>query len=185
MYRTVAYAAHSRDIAFDDANALTAIANDIQIAFDQAVPPTVFLNGSDVTSDIRTPEIGTAASMVSQVPGVRVAMVRQQQSLGSVDSIVMEGRDIGTVVFPDAEIKIYLTASVSERAKRRAGELSATGQIVDIGDIERQISERDYRDMHRDDSPLRVAADAWELNTDGISIDDVIAMIVSHVRSVA
>jgi cytidylate kinase len=97
----------------------------------------------------------------------------------------MEGRDIGTVVFPDAEIKIYLTASVSERAKRRADELSATGQTVDIGDIERQISERDYRDMHRDDSPLRVAADAWELNTDGISIDDVIAMIVSHVRSVA
>ena len=183
MYRAVAYAALSRGIALDDANALTAIANEIQITFDQAVPPTVFLNGSDVTSDIRTPEIGTAASMVSQVPGVRVAMVRQQQSLGSVDSIVMEGRDIGTVVFPDAEIKIYLTATVSERAKRRAGELSAAGQMVNLADIECQISERDYRDMHRDDSPLRVATGAWELNTDGISIDDVIAMIVSHVRS--
>ena len=172
MYRAVAYAALSRGIALDDANALTAIANEIQITFDQAVPPTVFLNGSDVTSDIRTPEIGTAASMV-----------RQQQSLGSVDSIVMEGRDIGTVVFPDAEIKIYLTATVSERAKRRAGELSAAGQMVNLADIECQISERDYRDMHRDDSPLRVATGAWELNTDGISIDDVIAMIVSHVRS--
>lgn len=183
MYRAVAYAALSRGIALDDANALTAIANEIQITFDQAVPPTVFLNGSDVTSDIRTPEIGTAASMVSQVPGVRVAMVRQQQSLGSVDSIVMEGRDIGTVVFPDAEIKIYLTATVSERAKRRAGELSEAGQMVNLADIECQISERDYRDMHRDDSPLRVATGAWELNTDGISIDDVIAMIVSHVRS--
>ena len=183
MYRAVAYAALLTGIALDDANALTTIANEIQIAFDQAVPPTVFLNGSDVTSDIRTPEIGTAASMVSQVPGVRVAMVRQQQSLGSVESIVMEGRDIGTVVFPDAEIKIYLTATVSERAKRRAGELSAAGQVVNLADIECQITERDYRDMHRDDSPLRVATGAWELNTDGISIDDVIAMILSHVRS--
>ena len=95
----------------------------------------------------------------------------------------MEGRDIGTVVFPDAEIKIYLTASVSERAKRRAGELSTAGQVVSLDDIECQISERDYRDMHRDDSPLCVATGAWELNTDGISIDDVISMIVSHVRS--
>jgi cytidylate kinase len=185
MYRAVAYAALSTGIALDDANALTTIANEIQIAFDQAVPPTVFLNGSDVTTEIRTPDIGTAASIVSQVPGVRVAMVRQQQSLGAIDSIVMEGRDIGTVVFPDAEIKIYLTASVSERAKRRAGELSAAGQVVNLDDIECQISERDYRDMHRDDSPLCVAAGAWELNTDGISIDDVISMIVSHARSLS
>jgi cytidylate kinase len=110
-------------------------------------------------------------------------MVKQQQALGASDSIVMEGRDIGTVVFPDAEIKIYLTASVTERARRRAGELSASGQTVQIMDIEQQISERDFRDMNRNDSPLRVADGAWELNTDGISIDDVIAMIVGRVRS--
>ena len=95
----------------------------------------------------------------------------------------MEGRDIGTVVFPDAEVKIYLTATVGERARRRAGELQAAGQVIDIIEIERQIAERDYRDMNRDDSPLRVADGAWELITDGIAIDDVIAMIVSRVKA--
>ena len=183
MYRAVAYAAIAKGFHLLDADALTSLANDIHIGFDQAVPPRVFLNGDDVTAAIRTPEIGTAASIVSQIPGVRVAMVKQQQALGASDSIVMEGRDIGTVVFPDAEIKIYLTASVTERARRRAGELSASGQTVQIMDIEQQISERDFRDMNRNDSPLRVADGAWELNTDGISIDDVIAMIVGRVRS--
>lgn len=183
MYRAVASAAIAKGISLSDAEALTMLANEIQITFDQAVPPTVFLNAVDVTAAIRTPEIGTAASIVSQIPGVRVAMVRQQQALGASDSIVMEGRDIGTVVFPDAEIKIYLTASVSERARRRAGELAATGQSVPIDDIEQQISERDFRDMNRNDSPLRVADGAWELNTDGISIDDVITMIVNQVRT--
>jgi len=183
MYRAVAFTAIAKGFNLSDAAALTSLANDIHIGFDQAVPPRVFLNGDDVTAAIRTPEIGTAASIVSQIPGVRVAMVKQQQALGASDSIVMEGRDIGTVVFPDAEIKIYLTASVTERARRRAGELSASGQTVQIMDIEQQISERDFRDMNRNDSPLRVADGAWELNTDGITIDDVIAMIVGRVRS--
>ena len=183
MYRAVAFAAIAKGISLTDAAALTILANDIDITFDQSVPPRVFLGGTDVSSEIRLPEIGTAASIVSQIPGVRVAMVRQQQHLGARDSIVMEGRDIGTVVFPDAEVKIYLTASVGERARRRAGELVATGKFVALDDIEQQISERDYRDMNRDDSPLRVADGAWELNTDGIVIDDVITMIVSRVRT--
>jgi cytidylate kinase len=183
MYRAVAFAAIAKGISLTDAASLTALANDIDITFDQSVPPKVFLGGTDVSTEIRLPEIGTAASIVSQIPGVRVAMVRQQQYLGTSDSIVMEGRDIGTVVFPDAEVKIYLTASVAERARRRAGELAATGKVVVFEDIEQQITERDYRDMNRDDSPLRVADGAWELNTDCMCIDDVITMIVSRVRS--
>jgi cytidylate kinase len=183
MYRAVAFAAIAKGISLTDAASLTALANDIDITFDQSVPPKVFLGGTDVSTEIRLPEIGTAASIVSQIPGVRVAMVRQQQYLGTSDSIVMEGRDIGTVVFPDAEVKIYLTASVAERARRRAEELAATGKVVVFEDIEQQITERDYRDMNRDDSPLRVADGAWELNTDCMCIDDVITMIVSRVRS--
>ena len=183
MYRAVAYAAITRGVSLNDADALTSLANDVHISFSQDVPPAVYLDGIDVSSKIRTPELGTAASMVSQVSGVRVALVKQQQSLGKSDNIVMEGRDIGTVVFPDAEVKIYLTATVGERARRRAGELQAAGQVIDILEIERQIAERDYRDMNRDDSPLRVADGAWELVTDVIGISDVIALIVDRVKA--
>ena len=183
MYRAVAFAALQRGVSLTDTDTLTTLANHVQITFDQAVPPAVFLDGLDVTAAIRTPELGTAASLVSQVSGVRAALVKQQQALGATDNIVMEGRDIGTVVFPDAEVKIYLTASVRERARRRAGELSVTGQSMDLEEIERQILERDFRDMNREDSPLRVADGAWEFNTDGISVDDVILKIVEHVRS--
>lgn len=183
MYRAVAYAALSRGVSLDDADALTELANQVHISFSQDVPPAVFLDGTDVSTKIRTPELGTAASMVSQVSGVRVAMVKQQQALGKSDNIVMEGRDIGTVVFPDAEVKVYLTATVEERARRRSGELRAAGQTVAIDEIARQIAERDFRDMNRDDSPLRVADGAWELVSDGIGISDVIALIVDRVKA--
>lgn len=183
MYRAVAFAALSGGTQLTDIEQVTALANTVEITFDQSVPPHVFLNGDDVTVAIRTPEIGNAASIVSQISGVRSAMVKQQQRLGVSDNIVMEGRDIGTVVFPDAEVKIYLTASVTERARRRAEELVASGMDVDISDIEQQISERDFRDMNREDSPLRIAAGAWELNTDGITVDEVISMIVKHVQA--
>ena len=183
MYRAVAYAAITRGVTLDDADALTDLANQVHISFSQDVPPAVYLDGTDVSTKIRTPELGTAASMVSQVSGVRVAMVKQQQALGKSDNIVMEGRDIGTVVFPDAEVKVYLTATVEERARRRAGELHAAGQTVAIDEIARQIAERDFRDMNRDDSPLRVADGAWELVTDGIGISDVIALIVDRVKA--
>jgi len=183
MYRAVAYAALSRDVSLNDADALTELANQVHISFSQDVPPAVFLDGTDVSTKIRTPELGTAASMVSQVSGVRVAMVKQQQALGKSDNIVMEGRDIGTVVFPDAEVKVYLTATVEERARRRSGELRAAGQTVANDEIARQIAERDFRDMNRDDSPLRVADGAWELVTDGIGISDVIALIVDRVKA--
>jgi pantoate ligase/cytidylate kinase len=157
MYRAVAYAAITRGVSLNDADALTSLANDVHISFSQDVPPAVYLDGIDVSSMIRTPELGTAASMVSQVSGVRVALVKQQQSLGKSDNIVMEGRDIGTVVFPDAEVKIYLTATVGERARRRAGELQAAGQVVDLIEIERQIAERDYRDAMIRRCGLRMA----------------------------
>ncbi|MFM7186571.1 MAG: (d)CMP kinase [Armatimonadota bacterium] len=183
MYRAVAFAAVSRGVSLDDADALTDLANQVHISFNQDVPPAVFLDGTDVSTKIRTPELGTAASMVSQVSGVRVAMVKQQQALGKSDNIVMEGRDIGTVVFPDAEVKVYLTATVEERARRRAGELHAAGQTVAIDEIARQIAERDFRDMNRDDSPLRVADGAWELVTDCIGISDVITLIVDRVKA--
>jgi cytidylate kinase len=136
--------------------------------------PRLLMNGEDVSRAIRTPEMSAASSRVSRWPAVRSALVGQQRRFGAGGGIVMEGRDIGTVVFPDAEVKIYLTASAEERARRRTEELGARGEDVDPARVLADVIERDRRDSEREHSPLRPADDAVEFVTDGLSVEQVV-----------
>ena len=133
----------------------------------------IFLNGEDVTAQIRTAEIGKGASTVAAYQQVRARMVELQQEMAKEHSVIMDGRDIGTVVLPDAEVKIYLDAGVEERARRRVGELEAKGETADLEEIKKMIIQRDYNDMHREHSPLKKADDAISLDSTGMSIEEV------------
>lgn len=127
--------------------------------------PDTFLNGENVEKDIRSMEVSSHVSPIAALPFVRAALVAQQQRMGAGKGIVMDGRDIGTVVFPDAELKIFVTASAEVRAQRRYDELKAKGMEADFNDILKNVEERDYIDSHRATSPLRKAPDAIELDT--------------------
>ncbi|MBP5684295.1 MAG: (d)CMP kinase [Bacilli bacterium] len=144
----------------------------------------LFLNGEDVTDKIRTPEVSDAASKVSVHKLVRERMVAMQQEIAKKNNIVMDGRDIGTVVLPNADLKIYLTASVEERANRRFKEYIDKGEEADLEQIKKDIEERDYRDMHRDISPLREAEDAIHLDSTGMMIEEEISYILDFVNNI-
>ena len=138
----------------------------------------VLLNGEDVTDAIRGPEVSSAASLVATIPGVRRALVEKQRAIGAQDNVVMEGRDIGSVVFPNADLKIFLDADTQERAKRRAAEVDG-----DTGVISRQLRERDQRDRTRPEAPLTQAPDAVYVDSTGLSIEDVEENILRLVRA--
>lgn len=138
----------------------------------------IFLNGENVSDLIRTEEVGNMASAVSVYPEVRLKLVELQRDMAKKADIVMDGRDIGTYVLPDADLKIYLTASTKERAKRRFLELKEKGIPADINAIEKDIIERDYRDMHREFAPLRQAEDATVIDTTNMTIDEVADTII-------
>lgn len=146
---------------------------DISIGYENG-EQIVYLNGENVNGLIRTEEVGNMASSVSVYPKVRERLVALQQDLASRADVVMDGRDIGTCVLPDAEVKVYLTASVKARAGRRYQELLAKGVSCDLTEIQKDIEERDYRDMHRDASPLRQAPDAILVDSSGLGIEEVI-----------
>jgi len=175
MYRAVALAAKRRGVRYDDPERLTEIARELALEF---VPSEggarLLAGGDDVSGAIRTADMGPAASEVSQWPGVRVALVAQQQRMGVAGGVVMEGRDIGTVVFPEAELKIFLTANVDERARRRYEELRARGEPVTLERVMGDVVDRDRRDSQREHSPLRQADDAVEFPTDGLTIEEVV-----------
>lgn len=137
----------------------------------------VILNGENVNGRIRTEEVGNMASSVSIYPKVRKKLVALQQKLAANADVVMDGRDIGTCVLPDAEVKIYLTASIAARAKRRYDELLAKGERCSLEDIKRDIEDRDYRDMHREESPLMQAEDAHLLDSSDRSVEEVTGII--------
>lgn len=183
MYRTVALKAIEDGVDFDDAAALTEIASRVVIDL-KSTPDAyyVYMDGRDVSSDIRLLEVGAAASPVSAVAGVREHLVAQQRRLAAAGNVIMDGRDIGTVVLPNADLKIFLTASIEERAKRRFLELRAKGIDTDQETVQRDISERDYRDSHRENSPLKQAEDAVLLNTDNLSVAEVLAKIIEMVK---
>lgn len=145
--------------------------------------PRVLLRGEDVTQAIRTPEIGTLASQVSAIAEVREALLDVQRDAGADGGVVIEGRDIGSVVFPDAEAKFFLTASVEARAARRFEELKAREQEVTLPGVENEVRERDRRDSSRPVAPLTKAADAELLDSTGLSIEQVVAHIVDRVRA--
>jgi cytidylate kinase len=142
----------------------------------------VLLDGEDVTEQIRSPEVTRLVSRVSSLRAVREAMVRDQRAMGRDGGIVLEGRDIGTVVFPDAEIKFFLSANLDERVRRRLAELNAQGVEASATELRREIQERDRMDSTRAESPLRKAHDAIELDTSGLSIDEQVAAVTEHVR---
>ena len=175
MYRAVALWALRAKVALSDMHRLEQLANEARIEF--APGGAVLLNGEDVSEAIRAPEISEAASQVSLVQAVRRAMVAKQREIGERASVVMEGRDIGSVVFPNATVKIFLDAQPEVRAKRRAGESALPAEVV-----AKQISERDQRDRTRPESPLVQAPDAVYIDTTGLSIDQVEAALLKVIR---
>jgi cytidylate kinase len=143
----------------------------------------VRVDGADVTAEIRTPEVSAAASRVSVHGGVRRNMVARQRELGRSGGVVLDGRDIGTAVFPDAEVKFYLDADPVQRARRRHEELQRTGAAVSLQAVEREVRERDHADTHRAESPLVRAADAVDLDTTALAPEEVLARMLEIVRA--
>ncbi len=176
MYRAVALWALRANVALSDMHRLEQLANEAHIEFGPGAT-SVLLNGEDVTESIRAPEIAEAASQVSLVPAVRRALVAKQREMAERGSAVMEGRDIGTVVFPDATVKFFLDAQPEVRAARRASESSTPADAV-----AQQIHERDQRDRTRRESPLVQAPDAIYVDTTGLSLDEVEAVLLKIVR---
>jgi cytidylate kinase len=178
MYRAITWKALQQKIDLADEVALTKIAHEVQIEFKQRENgQDVYVDGVDVTEAIRSLEVTRHVSAVSAIPGVREALVDLQRSIASRTGVVMDGRDIGTVVLPDSDVKIWLTASVEERATRRYDELIAKGHKVDFEQLKRDIERRDAYDSGREHSPMRKADDAVTVDTTGLTIDEVIARI--------
>lgn len=150
---------------------------DISIRY-QDGEQVVMLNGNNVNPFLRTEEVGNATSVISTIPKVREKMVELQHSLASSSDCIMDGRDIGTCVLPNAQLKVYLTADSAVRAKRRYDELTAKGQACDLQKIQADIEERDYRDMHRETSPLRQAEDAVLVDTSLMTVQQVIDRLI-------
>lgn len=186
MYRAVAVAALRAGIPVTDEARVSEIAATSTIAFEHSVqhaaPVRVFIDGDDVTEAIRTPEADHAVSPVARIAAVREALVLQQRRLASADDTVLEGRDIGTVVFPNADVKVYLTASEDVRAARRASEQQARGLAVTHDEVLGAIQRRDSIDSNRTVSPLSAADDAFVLDTSALAIDEVVDEVVGRVR---
>jgi CMP/dCMP kinase len=184
MYRVVGVLAAERGLDFADAEALAQLCDATEIRFEERQDGVHTLaNGRDLSLAIRSAEAGQQASKVSAVPAVRERLVAQQRAMGARGGVVMEGRDIGTVVFPNAPVKVFLTASVDERARRRCRDLEQRGDRADIADVTREIAERDQRDQGRAHSPLRPAADALQIDTTDHSIDEVVALLRARVEA--
>ena len=181
MYRALTWFVLQSGANLNDEPSVAELAHQCEIDFQtDTETPIVFVNGQDVTQVIRTPEVTKHVSTIAAQAAVREALVKQQQNYGRRGGIVVDGRDIGTHVFPDAEVKIYLTASIQERARRRQLDLKNLGQSnVDLAELEQAIFERDRKDSTRANSPLRKAADAIEIQTDNLSVSDVLGAIVS------
>ena len=175
MYRAFGYYFLANGITADNEAAITAACPkvDISITYEDGVQ-NVWLNGENVSGVIRNEEVGNMASATSVYPVVRTKLVQLQQELAKRADVIMDGRDIGTVVLPNADVKIYMTASSRIRAKRRFDELTAKGVECDLDEIEQDIIERDYRDMNRETSPLKKADDAVELDTSELDINGVV-----------
>lgn len=190
MFRSIAVLALEKGISLDDNAALGALAteNEIAFTFDDNEERTqhVFIAGKEVTSTIRTAEVDKAVSPVSAAPSVRAALLEQQRRIGNAGNYVVEGRDIGTTVFPQAEVKIFLTASAEERARRRVSQNEARGiGSVDYEEVLADIIRRDQADSTRAVSPLRQAEDAYLLDSSDLTIDQVVEAICSRVKQAA
>jgi cytidylate kinase len=184
MYRAVAWKCLTTGLASSETEAVGELARSVDIKFYPAETPEgvqrLEVDGVDVTTAIRTPEISQAASTVSTIPAVRETLVAKQRVFGQSGGVVMEGRDIGTVVLPNAELKIFLTASLDERAKRRFNELVQRGDATaDLDTVRAEMAERDRRDSTRTMSPLRAADDAIVIDSDHLIAQEVVDKIIS------
>jgi cytidylate kinase len=183
-YRGLAWAARRHDIPADDRSRLEDLLGELNIQLRPRPDGInqVLVDGQDVTAEIRSPEIGRLASKLSAIPRVRRRMVALQKEMAREGGVVMEGRDIQTVVLPDAEVKIFLTAPAEERAERRWHELRARGVAADLETVRADIEARDKRDSTRSDSPLRAAPGAVHLDTGGLTVEEVSAKVLDVVR---
>jgi cytidylate kinase len=183
MYRALALKASRAGVSLDSEEALAALCRASSIQLTEG-GRRVLLDTYDVTADIRSREISLASSLVSVHPGVRTEMVARQREMGKAGGVVLDGRDIGTAVFPDAEVKFFLDANPGERAQRRLGELRAAGnEDVNFDTVEREVRERDYTDSHRAESPLTRAWDAIALDTTKLGPDEVVERMLATVRA--
>ena len=178
MYRAMAYYFLQHNIDAKDENAIAAACPDVDVTITyENGEQQVLLDGENVNGVIRNEEVGNMASSTSVYPVVRKKLVELQRQLAKSADVIMDGRDIGTCVLPDAQVKIYLTASSATRAKRRYDELTEKGVSCDLAEIEKDIIDRDYRDMHRETSPLRQAEDAVLVDSSEMNIDEVVDAI--------
>jgi CMP/dCMP kinase len=185
LYRAVGYAAGAAGLDLSDAEAVTRCAETIRIQF-RAAPndgeTRVIVNGHDATDELRTETAGAAASAIASVPSVRKALVDLQLSFRKSPGLVADGRDMGTVIFPDAPFKVFLTASAAERAKRRYKQLKEKGLSVTLATLRSEIEARDARDASRSVAPLKPADDAVLVDTTGMGIEDVVAKVLAVVK---
>lgn len=180
MYRALALFVLRQKVDLQDGEKIAAACKDADVTIRyEGGMQRVFLNGEDVSARLRAEEVGTAASVISPIPEVRRKLVELQRRLAAESDCIMDGRDIGTCVLPDAQKKIYLTASSEVRAKRRYDELTARGETCDLKKIREDIEKRDHRDMHREVSPLKQAEDAVLVDTSDMTTEEVIDRIAA------
>jgi cytidylate kinase len=184
LYRVLALAAQKHGVDLDNEKALEVLAEhlDVQFLARESDPATIILEGEDVTEIIRTEKIGNAASIVAALPAVRAALLSRQRAFRDSPGLVADGRDMGTVVFPDAELKIFLLASPEERALRRYNQLKERGISVTLSDLIKELRERDRRDQERTVAPLKPAPDAIRIDTDRLTVDQVVERILSEIK---
>lgn len=181
MYRAVGYLTLKKGISVDDEKAIVDMMNN-DFDLDMKADGSVVLNGENLGDKIRTPEMSMAASNVSKLLGVRQALVKAQQKIASKKGYIVDGRDICEVVLPDAEVKVFLTASAEDRAKRRVLQNKEKGIECDYDSILEDIKKRDYQDSHRDNSPLRQAKDATLIDSSNMSLEEVASVILELVN---
>ena len=184
IYRTVGLAASQQGVPLEDAQAVEAILPQLEIrmSYGDDGLQHMYLNGEDVTEAIRRNEVSQYASLVSAIPAVRVYLLEMQRKLAREHDVIMDGRDIGTVVLPQADLKIFLTATAQDRARRRYEELLERGQQVDQEQVLQEVMERDERDIHRQTAPLRQAEDAVAVDTTGNSLEESYQMLLEVIR---
>lgn len=182
LYRTIAYNAVKKNV-IDDTNAVIALLNDtkVELKYIDGVQ-AVFLNGEDVSAYIRTPEISMGASKVSAIPEVRAFLLSLQQEIAKENDVIMDGRDIATVVLPNADVKIFLFASPECRAERRYKELVEKGESVTFDEVLEDVNKRDYQDSHREIAPLKPSEDSIMLDTSKLNLDESIQLVIKTIK---
>ena len=183
IYRLVGLAALQQKMGFEDSESIAALAKDMQVRFDHGDAQEVWLNDQPVGQSLRTEQTADAASRVAAMPRVREAVLQLQRDFAQPPGLVADGRDMGTVVFPKAPLKFFLTASAEERARRRYQQLRQSGESAKMADLLRDIQKRDERDRNRAVAPLKPAADAHVLDSTDLNIDQVVAFIADHIAN--